>query len=558
MHHDGIRYFPLDGSSTNGILCINHEYLDRNALHPAGPTASGSELRSSAEEVRKEINAHGVTVVRIVRNSAGWEVVTDDMHNRRYTAATEFDISGPLAGHASLITPFSTNATTARGTLNNCGNGYTPWGTYLTCEENWPGYFTNSGVLTQDQQRIGLSANGTRYNWEDLAGDATETDGEFTRFNITATGSDATQDYRNEANGHGYVVEIDPYNPNSRAVKRTALGRFRHECVAYGTPVAGKPLVFYSGHDARFEYLYKFVTTANWDPADAVGTDRLAIGAKYLDEGVLYVARFDGNSVGAWLALTPDSPTLAGGTLVETFSDQATIILNTAGAADLVGATPMDRPEWIAVDPKTGDVYLSLTNNSDRTGETEGTGINPANPRLNNSYGHIIRWQESNDDPTVMTWDFAVFGAPENGDADTNLSGLTSLNQFASPDGLVFDDRGVLWIQTDNGAAPVKDNTNNQMLALIPAELAATGDELSLVNSSNEHLLRRFFVGPTGCEVTGLTNTPDYTAFFANVQHPGNWPYSGNASEATPEGEVVRPRAATVVISKDDGGQVGL
>lgn len=558
MHHDGIRFFALNGSSTDGVLCINHEFLDRGALHPEGPTESAAGLRTSVEEVRKEINAHGVTAVRITKGENGWEVVTNDEHNRRFTAATEFAISGPLAGHASLITPFSPDGTLARGTLNNCGNGFTPWGTYLTCEENWPGYFTNSGTITEDQQRIGLGNARTRYGWEDMAGDATEINDEFTRFNVTASGAGPTQDYRNEANGHGYVVEIDPYNPNSRAVKRTALGRFRHECVAYGTPVAGKPLVMYSGHDARFEYLYKFVSAATWDPADAESTDRLAVGAKYMDTGTLYVARFTENGVGQWLPLSLDAATITGGTLNEVFTDQAAIILNTAGAADLVGATPMDRPEWIAVDPETNDVFLSLTNNTNRTGETFDTQSNPANPRLNNAYGHIIRWQDNTDDPTTMTWDFAVFGSPVDGDADTNRSGLTALNQFASPDGLVFDDRGVLWIQTDNGDNAVTDATNDQMLALIPAQLAATTDDVSMVNASNQHLLRRFFVGPNGCEVTGLTYTPDYTTFFANIQHPSNWPFTSNATEPTPEAAFVRPRSATVVISKDDGGQVGL
>lgn len=559
MHHDGMRYYPLNGSSTDGLLCINHEYLDLGALHPNGPTEDDETgLRTIAEEVRKEINAVGVSVVRIQRSGGGWAVVVDDEHNRRFTAGTEFDISGPLAGHELLVTPYSMTGTVARGTINNCGNGFTPWGTYLTCEENWPGYFVNKGTRTEEQIRIGVGASETRYGWDDVAGDSSEVDDEFRRFDVTPSGSGPLDDYRNEANGHGYVVEIDPFDPDSRAVKRTALGRFRHESVAYGIPVTGKPLVFYSGHDARFEYLYKFVSSANWNPADAERTDRLAVGAKYMDEGTLYVARFDENGVGEWLPLTTDSITLEGAPLGETFVDQAAITINTINAADLLGATPMDRPEWIATDPLTGDVYLSLTNNTRRTGDADNNGANPANPRLDNAYGHIIRWQDNNDDPTTMTWDFAVFGSPDDGDENTNRSGLTALNQFASPDGLVFDDRGILWIQTDNGADAVEEDTNNQILALVPAELADTANDVALVNGSNQHLLRRFFVGPTGCEVTGLTYTPDFQNFFTNVQHPGNWPISSDASVETPAGTRVRPRAATVVITKDDDGQVGL
>lgn len=559
MHHDGMRYYPLNDSSSDGLLCINHEYLDQWALHPNGPTEdTNTGVRTVAEEVRKEINGHGVTVCRIQKNGASWDVVTDDPLNRRFTGATEFDIAGPLAGHVSLITPYSSSGTVARGTLNNCGNGYTPWGTYLTCEENWPGYFINEGTLPADQDRIGVSTDSTRYGWEGVAGDATETADEFRRFDITASASGPTEDYRNEANGHGYVVEIDPYDSTSRGVKRTALGRFRHESVAYGLPVAGKPLVFYSGHDARFEYLYKFVSAENWDPADAERTDRIAVGSKYMDNGTLYAARFDVNGVGEWLPLSLTGATTDGGTLADSFSDLSEIILNTAGAADLVGATPMDRPEWIAVDPMTGDVYLALTNNNSRTGETEDTGTNAANPRLNNSFGHIIRWQDNNDDPMAMSWDFVVFGSPDDGDAATNLSGLTTLNQFASPDGLVFDDRGILWIQTDNGADEVEEYTNDQMLALIPSALVDSANDVSVLNSTNQHLLRRFFVGPNNCEVTGLAYTPDYTSFFANIQHPANWPFSSNAAEATPAAVDIRPRAATVVITKDDGGEVGL
>ena len=548
MHHDGMRYFPLNGSSTDGLLCVNHEYIDRDALHFEGA------IRDS-ELVRKEINAHGVSVIRVQLIDGTWQVIKDDAHNRRFTAATEMDIAGPLAMTAALVTPFSPAGDKARGTLNNCGNGYTPWGTYLTCEENWPGYFVaDEATMTEDQKRIGLSTlSRGRYNWHDQAGNADEVNGEFSRFNVTPTGANASEDYRNEANGHGYIVEIDPYNPNSNAVKRTALGRFRHEGCAFSKLEAGKPITFYSGHDARFEYLYKFVSNALWDPADAERTDRLAIGAKYMDAGTLYVAKFDADGKGEWLALTLDSPTADGSsTLGDSFSTQADIILNTAGAADLLGATPMDRPEWTAVDPKNGTVYLTLTNNTRRTDST-----NPANPRLNNAFGHIIRWDEV-PDTTNFEWDIFVFGSPQEGDADTNRSGLQELNQFASPDGLVFDDRGIMWIQTDNGADAVEDYTNDQMLAVIPSNLVNQDGKQQVLSESNQAELRRFFIGPNDCEVTGLAFTPDQKNFFVNIQHPGNWPYSDNAAEAPPTDTIIRPRASTVVIVKDDNGEIGV
>ncbi|RJG40209.1 PhoX family protein [Motilimonas pumila] len=556
MHHDGLHFFPLNEAGTDGVLCVNHEYIDQNALHPMGSDKDENGLRSSLDQVRKEINAHGVAVVRIqLQDSGEWLVIDNDPLNRRYTGATVMDIAGPLANSDMLVTPFSPDGSQARGTLNNCGNGFTPWGTYLTCEENWPGYFINTAETTAEQERIGLDTSGTtRYGWETLAGNADEMDDEFTRFNVTPNADNASQDYRNEANGHGYIVEIDPYTENSRAVKRTALGRFRHEGCTIGKLTQGQPITFYSGHDARFEYMYKFVSAAPWDPADANPSDRMATGDKYMNEGTLYVARFDADGTGVWLPLTLTGATKDGGVLADHFANLAEIILNTAGAADLAGATPMDRPEWCSIDPVTGSVYLTLTNNTRRNEET---GTNAANPRLNNKFGHIIRWDES-ESMTDFSWDIFVFGSDAGGDELTNLSGLTEFNQFASPDGLAFDARGVMWVQTDNGADEVEDYTNDQILAVIPSNLTDEEGNQTTITSANQGELRRFFVGPNGCEVTGLTMTPDYTTMFVSIQHPKNWPYSSNAQEETPAGMALRPRASVVAIRKVDGSPLGV
>ncbi|GAA5215624.1 PhoX family phosphatase [Corallincola platygyrae] len=556
MHHDGLHFFPLNDEGTDGLLCVNHEYIDQNALHPTGSDADENGIRSSVDQVRKEINAHGVAVVRIQLQANGeWMVVDDDPLNRRYTGATTMDISGPLAYSSKLETPFSPDGSQARGTLNNCGNGYTPWGTYLTCEENWPGYFINTGETTAEQERIGIDTSGTtRYGWETVAGSPEERVDEFARFNVTPTGANASEDYRNEANGHGYIVEIDPYTANSRAVKRTALGRFRHEGCTFGKLEAGQPITFYSGHDSRFEYMYKFVSEALWDPADADATDRMAMGDKYMDAGTLYVARFDAGGTGAWLPLTLDGATQDGGVLADHFDSLEDIILNTAGAADLAGATPMDRPEWCAVDPFTGSVYLTLTNNTRRD---ESTGTNAANPRLNNKFGHVIRWDEG-ETASEFSWDIFVFGSDAAGDAETNLSGLDEFNQFASPDGLAFDKRGIMWIQTDNGADEVEEYTNDQMLAVVPSMLTDADGNAETINAANQGELRRFFVGPNGCEVTGFSMSPDYTTIFLSIQHPGNWPYSTDAAEETPANMSVRPRASVVAIRKTDGGEIGV
>ncbi|MEJ2765364.1 PhoX family phosphatase [Photobacterium sp. MCCC 1A19761] len=557
MNHDGLHFFPLNGSATEGLLCVNHEYIEMDELHQdKAATFDPDGSRNDVDAVRKEIFAHGVSVIHIALEGDQW-MVKQDVRNRRYTGASTMDIAGPLAHTKHVVTPFSPDGSQARGTLNNCGNGYTPWGTYLTCEENWPGYFVNQGTITADQERIGIvSGTGARgrYRWETLAGNADERLDEFRRFDVTPTGASELSDYRNEANGHGYIVEIDPYRANSRAVKRTALGRFRHEGCTFGTLEAGKPLVFYSGHDSRFEYMYKFVSDALWDPADADSVDRLGMGDKYMNEGTLYVARFDADGKGVWLPLKLDGITKDNGTLADHFSTQAEIILNTAGAADLVGATPMDRPEWCAVDPITGSVYLTLTNNTRRT---EDTGTNPANPRLKNKFGHVIRWDET-ENHTDFSWDIFVFGSAADASEDINLSGLDEMNQFASPDGLAFDSRGILWIQTDNGAAEVANYTNDQMLAVVPSNLKDADGKQETIGAANQGELKRFFVGPNGCEVTGFTISPDHRAMFVSIQHPGNWPYSDNAAEATPAGTTVRARASIVVIRRQDGGELAV
>ena len=563
MHHDGMHFFPINGSAIEGLLVVNHEYIDQKTLHPKGPTQVGD--KRPAEEVRKEINAHGVAVMHVTKAANGsWAITKNSRYNRRFTSATPMVLAGPVAKTDWVKTPFSKDGSVVRGTNNNCGNGTTPWGTYITAEENWAQVFANTGELPAHQKRLGVKAKG-RYLWETAAGDATEQRAEFSRFNITPTGASALEDWRNEINGFGYLVEIDPYDPSSPAIKRTSMGRFAHEGAAYSNPVAGQPLAFYSGDDSRFEYLYRFVTEAKWDPRDAdLNGDanrqhRLAVGNKYLDKGTLYVARFDANGQGEWLALTPATRGKDGRTLGEVFGGLDGILINTRGAADFVGATPMDRPEWTAVHPTNGDVYLTLTNNNRRD---EKTGANAANPRLNNVNGHIIRWHDDVGS-NRFAWDIYVFGSDAAAGADVNRSGLNELNQFASPDGLAFDGRGILWIQTDNGLDGGRKNdvakrTNDQMLAVIPGALKDASGNGPAVNGSNQGDLRRFFVGPNESEVTGFAITPDYKTIFLNIQHPGNWPaYGTNDATVAAAAGTVRARSSTVVIQRKDGGRIG-
>lgn len=593
MNHDGMYHFPLadDTASSDFLLAMNNEYIEQAALWmpQGGPTGQDDDdgVRP-ADEVRTEINAHGVTVVRVAKSQDGvWSLADDTSYNRRITTATPMDLRGPVAGSDYVKTAYSPQGTQTRGTNNNCANGYTPWGTYLTCEENWPSVFIKDSDRYADDDRLGLASGRGRYAWETAAGDATEVDGEFARFNATPSGDDATDDYRNEPRTYGYIVEIDPYTQTSRPVKRTALGRFRHEGCWVGKLTVGEPVVFYSGHDSRNEYIYKFVSDAMWSDNDAniagsMGMDRLSVGDKYLDAGTLYVAKFNADGSGEWLALTPDAMTQDGSqTLAAALGlaadDLAGIIIHTCDAADLVGATPMDRPEWGAVDPVSGDVYMTCTNNSDRTAEgsdptftnggndIEGVGVgyasapvNAINPRPDNENGQVIRWREPQAGATTFNWDIFVFGGAEG--SDDNPSGLTTLNQFSSPDGLWYDDRGdgngILWIETDNSGNDVADDTNDQVLAVIPSSVSQSAGDMSVLGSADQAQLKRFAVGPNGCEVTGIFATPDKTALFINIQHPGNWPATDDATEVT--SGTVRARASTVVIQKADGGQIAV
>ncbi len=371
MHHDGMHFFPMDArfkgrKSDHGLLALNHEYVDSALLHPNGPSVQDGK-RTKAEEVRKEINAHGVSVVEIKRNARGDWAVLPSARNRRITGATPMRIEGPARGHELMQTRYSPSGTTTRGTLNNCSNGYTPWGTYLTCEENWAGYFASRDAeLPRHLDRYGVGTAG-RYGWETLPGD------EFQRFDATTIGEDARSDYRNEPNTFGWIVEIDPFDPDSTPVKRTALGRFAHEGLVFAPAKAGWPVVCYSGDDSQNEYIYKYISRDRYRP--------LRGDSGLLDEGTLYVARFNPDGTGDWLALDFEDASFQQACLTAgvQFRDQGEVLINTRLAADIVGATKMDRPEWGAVHPDTGEVYFTLTNNSARQ---EANAANPRSPTL--------------------------------------------------------------------------------------------------------------------------------------------------------------------------------
>ncbi|MGZ8995395.1 MAG: PhoX family protein [Rhodospirillales bacterium] len=548
-HHDGMHYFPIDDSSADGLLVLNHEYVEPRFLHaayagrPIGNEDEDVAIENGvrdADEVLKELNAHGVTVVRVRRGQDGnWQIVADP-RNRRITGLTPVEISGPARGAPQLRTRYSPDGTRVRGTLNNCAHGPTPWNTYLASEENWAGYFRNGDIASgkpnqpREHARYGVRTDRSRYAWELARGGADE----FVRFDASSRAEDATLDYRNEPNAFGWMVEIEPFDPEAVPIKRTHLGRFAHEGVIFAPAAAGKPVVCYSGDDARFEYIYKFVSAASYDPATASGA--------LLDQGTLYVARFDSDGSGTWLALRPG---LNGLTLENGFADLADILVNTRLAADKVGATKMDRPEWGAIDPRTGEVYFTLTNNHRRT-EAQVDGVNPRAP---NTFGQIVRWHEAEGDHTAtsFTWELFVLAGATDTSRTFGGEALSDDSIFACPDGLWFDAEGRLWIQTDIGEeaqnrGPFAVFGNNQMLAADPG--------------SGE--IRRFLTGPVGQEITGVITTPDQTTMFVNVQHPGSSTSAedfaaGRLSSHWPDGGDQVPRSATLVITRLDGGKIG-
>lgn len=451
-------------------------------------------------------------------------IVRPSKYARRITAATPMMITGPAAGHAMMRTSADPTGTRVLGTLNNCAHGYTPWGTYLTCEENWAFYFNGREKPTPHEARWGLRKDGRGYRWHDHE----------ERFDVNK--------HVNEHNRFGWVVEIDPMDPTSTPIKRTALGRAAHEG-AWVTQTKDGRAVVYMGEDAQFEYIYKFVSRDKIKPGGYTTNKDL------LDHGTLYVAKFNGNNTGEWIEVSHGKNGLDA---ERGFGNQGDVLIKSRQASDHLGATKMDRPEWIAIDPKNGEVYCTLTNNT-RRGVDKQPATDASNPRANNTMGNIIKWKESGDfDAVSFTWThFVMAGDPANprAEAKGNVKG----DIFGSPDGLWFDDRGTLWIQTDAHA------TN-----MYKDEYKGVGSNMMLAADPRTGEIRRFLVGPVNCEVNGVICTPDMRTMFVNIQHPGESP-TDRSDPADPSKYSVwpsgqkgaRPRSGTVVIRKKDGGLIG-
>lgn len=527
QNHDGMAYFPFaDAPNDHGLLVINHEYTNPT-LHKNGPTETHDTegmIHRPEQEVLKEQAAHGVSVIEIKRDQQGvWQRVKASARNRRLTANTPMEITGPAAGSAHLKTAQDPTGTRVLGTLNNCSMGKTPWGTYLVCEENWHNYFVNRDKADwqarKSHSRYGISngLNSSKYYWETVD----------PRFDATPTQKQYHGGFVNEPNRFGWVVELDPFDPESIPKKRTAMGRYSRECATVSIGDDGK-MAIYSGDDTRGEYVYKFVPKNRFNKDDDLANREL------LDEGTLYVAAFYSDGRGAWLPLIWGQ---GGLTERNGFFSQADVVINARVAGDILGATPMDRPEWVAVDPHSREVYVTLTNNIER-GVKADQPVNAANPRSENHHGQIVRWAEKNSDPTATEFSWEIFllaGNNAQAEVPDNQQGNIRGDLFSCPDGLWFDADGRLWIETDFDD---EEDVYHPM-----------GCNQLLCADSVTREVKRFLVGPRGCEITGLTGTPDGKSLWLNIQHPGiSYPASDGKT---------RPRSTTVLVTKNDGGVIG-
>ena len=506
-NNDGMELFITSDNKT--LLAVNNEYTNHKIIF----SNRKSLLPENKEDILKGMYAHGVSIFEIKNSNNQWNLVKDSKYNRRITPFTKMEITGPAKGHSLMKTKEDKDGIYAKGTWNNCGSGKTPWGTYLTCEENFNKYFSSSDKnfkSTNELNRYGIRTREIGLNWAKAD----------SRFDLSKE--------VNEPNKVGYVVEIDPLNPNSTPKKHTALGRFKHENAELVISKDGK-IVVYMGDDERGEYLYKYVSNESINKVKDKST--------LLSNGNLYVAKFNDNFTGEWLLLDTQTTGL---------SSKAEVCIFTRLAASKVGATTMDRPEWIASNPKKNEVCCCLTNNKNRGIKTNKGGdkvdVDKVNPRKNNKYGQIVRWKprDNNHSSVYFEWDLFVLAGNPNVHDDKNRGSknIDKENMFNSPDGLKFDKYGRLWIQTDgnySNSGDFKGMGNNQML----------------IADTNTGKIKRFMVGPKECEVTGLTFAPDYKTVFVGIQHPGerlgsNFPDNGNN----------KPRSCIIAIQKKDGSEI--
>ena len=513
----GLHALPA-GSTSNDrfLLVVNHEYTNTNLMFPGIGEGREARLRVDPNQAAIEMAAHGGAVLEIARDGGRWKVVDGSRYARRIDVNTSMRIAGPASGHARMKTSADPTGTAVFGMFGNCAGGETPWGTWLTCEENVNFYFAGEAAKHPDPvlaARYGLGR--TAYAWSRYAD----------RFDLAKE--------PNEPHRFGWVVEIDPYDPTWQPAKRTALGRFAHEGAHHAVAKDGR-VVCYMGDDSRGEYVYKFVTAKPWSPTDRAANRDL------LDEGTLHVARFDEGGKMVWLPLVHGQGPL---TAENGFANQGDVVIAARRAADLLKATPMDRPEDIEPNKVNGRVYVALTNNGSRKPEE----VNPANPRAKNDHGHILEMTPKDGDhgSTEGSWDILLAAGRPGVDPGTSYNPATSAEGWLTcPDNITFDSKGRLWIATDS------------------SEIAGTADGLYACDLAGpgRALTRQFFVAPKGSEVCGPTLTPDDRTLFLAIQHPGEGKGSSFETPTTrwPDfKDGAPPRPAVIAITKKDGGVIG-
>ena len=519
---DWLDFFPLPSHDVpnpgHGLLVVNNEYTNPELMFKNWSAASQTK-----EQTDVELNAHGLSVVEVKRDTNGeWYYIQAGAQNRRITAFTPMTLTGPAAGHDLLKTSADPTGRSVSGTLNNCSGGRTPWGTVLSGEENFNQYFSNVGQLPDGRvktihSRYGVTSGASAYPWLR----------HYDRFDVVKE--------PNEPLRFGWVVEFDPYDPTSVPKKRTALGRLKHEAATIQVASNGK-VVAYTGDDERFQFAYKFVSNRTYNHFDRKANDGL------LDDGTLYVAKFNADGSGEWLPLVAGQGQL---TSANGYGTQAEVLIDTRGAAAAVGATPMDRPEDMEVNPVNGKIYLALTNNTQRTD----TNKDASNPRANNRYGHILEITEDNGDHTATKFFWEIFilcGDGTNEAHGTFFAGYdpTKVSKLANPDNITFDSKGNLWIATDG--QPGVLNINDGVFA-VPTD----GDERGRV--------RQLFSSVVGAEVSSLVFNPDDTTMFISIQHPGEGgKWTDNASDLTstfPDGRAPN-RPAVLTVSRASGNPV--
>lgn len=531
----GLAPLPAGASGADrGLLCVNHEYTNEELMFPGMEGEQESKenafKKMTRELVAIEMAAHGASVVEIRRGADGrWSYDKESRFNRRITAETPMTVSGPAAGHDRLKTTADPTGTRVLGMVNNCAGGMTPWGTYLTAEENFHFYFWGDAAGSpEERNHKRYAVPGKGYNWGAY----------HERFDVAKE--------PNEPNRFGWIVEIDPYDATSTPVKRTALGRMKHEGAEAIVNKDGR-VVLYMGDDERFEYVYKFVSTGRYDAANRAANRNL------LDDGVLSVARFDADGTMAWLPLVWGTGPL---TAANGFASQADVLIEARHAADLLGATKMDRPEDVEASPRTGKVYALMTNNSRRKADQ----VDAANPRADNNWGHIVEMTPPDQDHAATTgrWEILIkAGDPSVATVGAMFNPATSKNGwFSCPDNCAFDAQGRMWVATDQGEAWKKASGTADGLYAVETEGALRGTS------------KMFFRVPVGAELCGPCFTGDGRALFLAVQHPasdGAKEYAAFGKNSTFENPATRwpdfqpgmpPRPSVVVVTKDDGGVI--